>query len=134
MTTCSVAVQVKLEDQIPFVDAEGSCDGSVSSIGTGSLLGHSSTSDEFVSSENKSRLQPPWRMQVEDQDSLNNILDTVPSSSSHDDLSLEESDSCNKINYDTVDGSKVIPKKKDLFRAGCVSLMTAYTSLSEQVI
>lgn len=74
-------------------------------------------------------------MQVEDQDSLNNILDTVPSSSSHDDLSLEESD-CNKIivNYDTVDGSKVITKKKDPFRAGCVSLMTAYTSLSEQVI
>ncbi len=82
--SCPLAIQLKLEDQIPFVDAEGSCDGSISSVGTGSILGHSTTSEEYLEkNESQERL---WKFHQSHQDSmgdhhsLNNILDTVSSS------------------------------------------------------
>jgi hypothetical protein len=85
MASCPLAIQLKLEDQIPFVDAEGSCDGSISSVGTGSILGHSTTSEEYLDkNESQERL---WKFHQGHQDSsmgdhhsLNNILDTVSSS------------------------------------------------------
>lgn len=142
-----MAVQVKLEDQIPFVDAEvGSCDGSVSSVGTGSLLGHSSTSSEEFASKNDSNEQL-WKKSApnEDQDSLNNILDTVSSSLSLDG-GVKDEPPCKTISdYDTIDGcqskssrptsmSLQNRKKKDSSTLlSQPSLMTAYTLLSEQV-
>lgn len=86
MASCPLAIQLKLEDQIPFVDAEGSCDGSISSVGTGSILGHSTTSEEYLDKHgSRERL---WKFHQTHQDSLmgdhhslNNILDTVTTSS-----------------------------------------------------
>ena len=87
MASCPLAIQLKLEDQIPFVDAEGSCDGSISSVGTGSILGHSTTSEEYLDKNaSEERL---WKFHqsshqdssmMGDHHSLNNILDTVSSS------------------------------------------------------
>lgn len=85
MASCPLAIQLKLEDQIPFVDAEGSCDGSISSVGTGSILGHSTTSEEYL--DKNSSQERLWKYHQNHQDSsmgdhhsLNNILDTVTSS------------------------------------------------------
>lgn len=86
MASCPLAIQLKLEDKIPFVDAEGSCDGSVSSVGTGSILGHSTTSEEYM--EKNESQEGLWKFHqnqqdsLEDHHSLNNILDTVSSSQS----------------------------------------------------
>ena len=162
-----MAVQVNLEDKIPFVDAECSCDGSVSSIGTGSLLGHSTTSEEFISENSKANGQHErlWEyrqpvkqdLMTDDQQSLNNILDTV--SSSRDSLDgpaptkammTDSPTSCKIIHDDyekmprpsslSIMEGKV--KKLEISArsqeptppGGYVSLMSAYTSLSEQQV
>lgn len=165
-TTCSMAVQVNLEDKIPFVDAEGSCDGSVSSIGTGSLLGHSTTSEEFISESSKTKgsNERLWRyqqpvvkqaLQTDDQHSLNNILDTVSSSRDSLDGTVSKdmnnaspaSSSCKIVikDYEKVSSmrptsltlvegkGKKEPRSQLTTPGGYVSLMSAYTSLSEQV-
>jgi hypothetical protein len=86
MASCPLTV-LKLEDQIPFVDDDGSlCD--VSSIGTGSLLGNS-TSEEYLEKntsqeilwtkfqkKNSNNSQNP-SVNTGDGHSLNNILDSM---------------------------------------------------------
>ena len=72
-----ISLQLSRDDQIPFVDADESCDGSVSSEGTGSVLGHS-TSEEDLSHTNTD-LQHHWKLEMGDHHSLNNMLDTVSS-------------------------------------------------------
>lgn len=150
MAQCPLTVQLKLEDQIPFVDAEGSCDGSISSQGTGSILGHSTTSEEFLDRSSRERL---WKSHTDDRHSLNNILDTVSSSQTRltdadysvdklegcliDDCSLEmelptitvdepDSTPCKDVN-------STRPTTLHLQKGGYVTLSSAYTSLSQQV-
>lgn len=79
---CPISMQFQLEDQIPFVDAEEYCDGSMSSDGTGSVFGHlSSEEDERLARAGQDATQN-WQyhenpMFLGDRQSLNNILDTV---------------------------------------------------------
>jgi len=85
-SACPISLQLSVDDPlIPFVDADGSCDGSVSSIGTGSVLGHSTSEEEGLNDGHAAvddGGQVPWKFGhtgEEDHDSLNNMLDTVSS-------------------------------------------------------
>ena len=98
MASTTFPVLLTVNDPIPFVDAEGSCDGSVSSVGTGSILGHSS-SEEDVSNHTSANADLPWKLcqfnefrGSADHDSLNNMLDTVSSESHLPDLDYVSGD------------------------------------------
>ena len=92
MASCPLAVKLET-DQIPFVDDEDCCcDGSVSSIGTGSLLANSTSEEYLEKNASEERL---WKfgsqnpsLNTGDGHSLNNILDSV--SQNHLDYSIED--------------------------------------------
>ena len=132
-SSCPISLQLKLEDKkIPFADdAEGSCDGSISSVGTGSVLGHSSSEDDLLQSK-EDNMSKHWQfienpsntMFLGDQHSLNNILDSVSTqvqSVDIDSLSLENL--CMKES----------PSIDDL-SSNSISLKKASSILSEQVM
>lgn len=140
----AASIQLKVEDQIPFAD--GSCDGSVSSVGTGSVLGHSTTSEEFQE-KNGSDERLCWNKYASrDQHSLNNILDTVSSSQTDVSLVDEHHRALEIVQYETAPVMKAIrptslcvdaiedSPRRGTPSKGYVSLMSAYTSVvNEQV-
>lgn len=149
MATCPLAIQLKLEDQIPFVDAEGSCDGSISSIGTGSILGHSTTSEEYLEkNESQERLwkfHPNHQDSMGDHHSLNNILDTVSSSqtrltdldySSVDKLDGSLMDNCQESVKIHLDETAPVNGESGLLLDDDSSCLTAVknTSISSQLV
>lgn len=189
MASCPLTV-LKLEDQIPFVDDDGSlCD--VSSIGTGSLLGNS-TSEEYLEknasqeilwkkfhNKNSNNSQNP-SVNTGDAHSLNNILDSmceahldysieddnqlmlrnnekelpatspirpqlpVPSSTASSNISIiiSEPDGPGITSSTNITSSMQQPSRPRTLsleqrndpKQGYVSLLSAYTSLSEQVL
>jgi len=98
MASTTLPILLTVNDPIPFVDAEGSCDGSVSSVGTGSILGHTS-SEEDVTNQTSANTDLPWKFHEfnksqgsVDHDSLNNMLDTVSSETHLPDLDYVSAD------------------------------------------
>ena len=98
MASTTLPILLTVNDPIPFVDAEGSCDGSVSSVGTGSILGHSS-SEEDLSNNTPANAGLPWKFRQfnesqgsVDHESLNNMLDTVSSETHLPDLDYVSGD------------------------------------------
>lgn len=150
-----MAMQLELGDQIPYAD--GSCDGSVSSIGTGSILGHSTSEEDLTASRERLwKYREEQQSTQEDHHSLNNILDTVTSSNTkladlEDDELVDKLDRSTCSSTDVIRKDAVAPRDADVVDLGsptkatrptslslakdlgCTSLASAYFSLSEQV-